>query len=337
MSDQPVYSGRTPPPLRTRVVVNWSGRELVCTRLVNPRTKKIAYATLVDGEMKWLPPKRTRPRDQWTNEPTTWRPLEPERWNHPLPEPVDRARPAVPEPVPANAGGLQSDTATWWLDPLQITYAAPGDPISLHEAEGRVMRAVAMCAPAEGRTLHAITAGDVLADLATAAAEALGDDDGPPVGYAPPFEPVGADHDDFLVAMRWFAALNPVELRHGRSKAWSLNQRQRVLVWRAQTRPYSWAHIARHINRSEARVRQLYDDAIEKCWRAANGLKLWREFTPKDVMAELRKGNRDYRSRVAPAVAQPDPPRGRRTAPGRFAPGQPGNRRTIVDMDEGRK
>lgn len=297
MSGQPVYSGRTPPPLRTRVVVTWSGRELICTRLMNPNTKRPAYATLEAGEMVWLPPKTRRDRDAWTPAPSTWRPLDPARWAHPLPEPVDVARPPLRQPAPTDSGETTTDTSLWWLDPVQITYAKPGDPISLREAEGRVMRAVAACAPNEGRALKSMTAGDMLANLATAAALALGEDDGEPLYYSPRFEPTGQDRDDFLTAMAWFTALNPIELHHQRRQAWDLNQRQRILVWRAQVRPFPWAEIGRTIRRSPTRARQLYDDAIEKCWRAANGLKLFREFKPKDVMAELRRGNRMHRGR----------------------------------------
>ena len=302
-----IYPGTMPPALRVACIVGWNGRQFQAVRLMHPKQKALRWATYRDGEVVWLPPQREA--RTWGLAPEWWRPAQPEHYPGRLPEPIAmRARPNWPPPPAPDTGKMiESDDpakagnrSAWWLDPAAITYSPPGE-ISRAEAEGRVMRAVS-CAGVDRAALGMgpDLTGAVLADLMDAIDAALGaGDDSALPAIVERFQPLPADHGDWLVAMAWFSVLNPPEEWHGRRQAWALNQRQRLLIWRSGTQPYSWTVIAGEINRSKTRARQLYEDAIDKVSRAANQQRVFDHFTPRDHMADVRAGNAAHRRRGA--------------------------------------
>src|SRR5262249_24893984 len=112
----------------------------------------------------------------------------------------------------------------------------------------------------------------------------------------PRWEPTHKDISDADVAMGWFAALDPPELRFGRPVTY-FNGYQICLVLRAMDPPLSRAMIGSEIGRSEGRGRQLYDKAVEKITRAANGLPIRWPLKTKDQIAALKDRNKQYAQR----------------------------------------
>jgi hypothetical protein len=111
------------------------------------------------------------------------------------------------------------------------------------------------------------------------------------------FAPGPADLKDWDVAMAWFAALDPPDLRPEWREPWSLTSEQKVLVWRAQRR--SFVAIAGLLGLSHHEpARRLYAGAIERAWRVANGLRDGQR-RPRDAMADLRERNRAHGRREA--------------------------------------
>jgi hypothetical protein len=120
------------------------------------------------------------------------------------------------------------------------------------------------------------------------------------------------DLKDWLTAMAWFAALNPPELR-GRLNArgewvqgdttrpnWKLNDRQRVIVARSRCigGPMSWHSISEFTFRHEishVRCIELYESAIDRVHRVANGRHATLDEAPVDHMAAVREGNRAFK------------------------------------------
>ena len=158
-----------------------------------------------------------------------------------------------------------------------------------------------------------MTAGDALAEAIDEAERARN----PEVAgseWRPAFKPTPADQSDFDVAMAWWTALNPPELWHNSREAWAINMQQKVLLWRSIPLPMSFAEIAVKHRMTRQRVNFLYHDGLEKCFRAANGLRVHRHVIVRDRLADVREGNRaakrlrtDDGPRVMDRVQESDP------------------------------
>ncbi|HRH14615.1 MAG TPA: hypothetical protein PK225_09675 [Azonexus sp.] len=293
-----------PPPLGVRVRVMWGSRIFEAARVRHPVSKKLVWLThdrnlgavflplasaLVretDGATPW---------QGWHglsgSEPQCYQPLNPALWAVALPEPINGATVSeVSEALPgggetgsvADFGGDDADT--WWLDPLAIVYQ-PHGRVTMRMALGRVMRAVSWCGAGGGTTLICRTTAQAL-DMALAS--------DPEMRAPSRFVPLPQDISDFDTALGWFVQLNPPETWRGGRSAWSFNRRQRVVLWRARRVPLSFADIADRLNAAggrrigRERARQVYESAIETCWRAANGLKVGTHPTPAERMAAIR-------------------------------------------------
>jgi hypothetical protein len=265
-----------------------------------------------DGTDQYLPPrkarsKRDREHTGWTEHPDWWRPIAPESWQAPLPPPL----PPLPEwrrhdgqermsdirprrrRREADPADRIADKAPWWLDAAAIVYEPPGQ-VSLLMAEGRLMRALAVSG-AEGiqdgphagreRVFRSIAEAMAEAEREAKALESRQAEER--------FQPGPADLEDWDTAMSWFAALDPPEERWGRP-AWTLNETQQVLVWRA--RRHSWSAVSRHAELPIRTARDLYAEGIAQVCRVANGLDA-RLGGGRDHMGELRERNRAHRRR----------------------------------------
>ena len=210
-----------------------------------------------------------------------------------------------------------------WRDASWIKYQSKGE-VTLDMTEARVMRAVAKCGAGYDPTMGGTSgAGRELSrDVQTTAAllarlADLADDEKrqetAKADYrlhgVNRFQPLPADHDDFDSAMGWVTALNPPEFRGKRWQAWKLNREQQVLLWRSLDIQLSWGDIGYALGKpktrhreaeplSRERCRQIYEAAISKCWRAANGLRVHRHIDPIDQIAALRERNLAFKRRV---------------------------------------
>lgn len=320
------YPIETLPPGRVRVRIWWVGhgvpRQLDAVREYRKGVLVwygiIERETIEDSSVVLIPPPSERA--QWHEHPLCWQPLNPAKWIWPGPVPKPLASHAVPRlmaeryrsqaaedaelaesarEIEAERRYLQGrkdaeakadHSLPWWRDITLIKYAGRGE-ITLRDAEGRVMRALAHSGELQPK-LRTKTTATLLAALADAAEAA-------DAAYEAEitltkFSPLPQDHDDFLVAMAWFAAINPPAARPANAKPWGLSRPQRVLYWRSRNRRLTWTEIGFELNPSrpltDARARQLYDAGIRACWKAANR-------KPVDYMAALREANRQHRNR----------------------------------------
>jgi hypothetical protein len=190
------------------------------------------------------------------------------------------------------AGGMP-----WWWDVSAIRYEAPGS-VSRPMVEGRVMRALNTAGDWRPK-LKIKTLSMLIAALADQAAESLADRAARIEAQLTRFKPIGSDEHDFLEAMRWVLALStpPVDdplLRI--AQAWKPSREQMVLTYRGRFR-MTWTEIADLLSQDGGRIsfqraQQLYHQALDRCWRAAN--------TPAEVdprMTVLREANRMHRRR----------------------------------------
>jgi hypothetical protein len=279
------------PPLRVRVRVYWAGRQFEATRIVHPKRKVLAWATIRNGELEYLPPKgRSR---IWGDNPDHWQPMDPATWPHPLPAPCAPSRP-IQRALAIPSSDEHARNPMWWRDATAVSYAPPG-AITRREAEGRLMRALNTNWRIKVDGPRFSSNADVLARLS---AERFVADDGSPVTFdwRVPFEPLGADFDDFLVAMGWFAALNPREMWSKNRKMGAMNRNQMVLVFRAMDPPSSWSFIGTRWGVSGERVRQIYSASLDKLQRAANGLEVYRHLRVRDPLADIRERKRRHAS-----------------------------------------
>lgn len=125
----------SPPPMGVVVLVIWDGRPPFEASLVaHPRTRKPAWLTHDKGRPVLLPtdappPDARRPWAGWHtlrgNAPDHWRPLHPEKWQAPLPEPAYIQTPSEP-------GRMWSSTARARMQ------AEPASGITAHEQVARV-------------------------------------------------------------------------------------------------------------------------------------------------------------------------------------------------------
>lgn len=293
-----------------KVRVLWGAHELVVTR-TRPRG---------ESRWAWFEDAQGEPREVTLDgEPNCWQPISESFWSAavPRPLPLRMAQPrmvsetvaftAVAEAEAADlAREMEADRETarvqvettlhiqpgsqWWWNPSAIRYE-PAGSVAKEMAEGRLMRALAHAEVGKGLTLHSMTVGDVLAQIADARALAGGAEPDPLAR----FTPLPQDHADFLVAMSWYVALNPPERRHKRAKVWGLSQRQKVLAWMARAVPLSSGDMAALTGRSDARMRQVRAEALEMVHRVANGLPAREGWPVVDHMAALQERNRAYR------------------------------------------
>ncbi len=307
------------PPGRVHVRVVWEARVFEAVRAINPATKKLGWCEYRQGKIQWLPPTPKRKDLAWTPEPDRWQPLDPDAWGLPLPEPLPvqvtprmystRTRFAAVEEAEASelAREMERDREDaksrreieaeveeadlrWWRDITNIRYEPAGE-VTPRMAEGRLLRAVAVCGAGQELTLPVHTPATVMSRLAQAA-EAAQHDDTRWHGRLE-FRPLPQDHDDFTTAMGWFTALNPPEA--SRRKAWALNRAQLIILRRTLSIPRTWTDIASFHRISRTRVQEIYAAAIAAVTRVANGLPAFEGRARVDHMAALRERNRSYR------------------------------------------
>lgn len=310
------------PPGRVRVRVVWDGRVFVAARILDERAKRLRWATVDEhGRTIMLPPRGQEQR--WGPEPSAWQPVDPATWDLPLPAPLfsgpqEWAMPWSRREVRGRLGSMAAQAAEaesiragvlaeigeaepvsrppgrpeqWWRDASLVTYSAPGE-ISHAEAEARVCRAI-LTDGLRPEMLSASLAGTsaALAEVVAETVTSSDADDG-----RPRFEPTPRDLADYLTAMRWFALLNPPELWHPRRRPLELNQSQKLLVWRALDPPLSWRAIGKRISRTAEGARRAWGGALERVWRAANGLPVHDHVKTVDQLAALRARNRAWRA-----------------------------------------
>ncbi|MBL8844778.1 MAG: hypothetical protein JNN24_03310 [Hyphomicrobium zavarzinii] len=192
----------------------------------------------------------------------------------------------------------------WWKDSSLLTYSQPGE-ITRDEAEARILRAIltdGLRPWKQGERLRRAWPQELI-DWAEAQ-KALAED--PRTDTRERFVPSPDDISDSLVAMKWFAALDPPQLRPGASDAHvasapirqDFTRDQVLLILRALEPPYTWRQIGRHelVGRvSHTQARRFYRDALERVWRAANGFKVFDHVTVRDELAALRERNRAFK------------------------------------------
>lgn len=230
-----------------------------------------------------------------------WQPQSPEKWKAPLPPPARRIEPGrmwssttsftlVEEAEAAElAAEMERDRAdarrghgaadiypehhkpemAWWRDADQVRYE-PAGQITPRMCEGRLMRAVALCEHGRGLTLRIRSFGTILAQMAAR----LEQQDYATSDFVPRLKALPADISDFETAMHWFVALNPMPLPEPGSRAqWVPSRPQEVLLFRARNIPLSFEEIGARVewNVSGEAVRRMYDRAIRRACRIANG------------------------------------------------------------------
>lgn len=325
-----------PPPYTIRVRLQCEGRTFIGSRGVDPKTGEVVW---VEFKGRDIVPVR-----HLTFTFALWQPLAPDKWQGQVGTPIypaasgimwsetmrfqavddatasELAREMESDRATARVQGGSSDSfrdgvreTQWWRDITRIRYEAP-PRIARKDAEARVLRAVAQ-SEARACPNMARAASSALASIASMfddkARAAL---DGQPVpDPVPRFDPLPRDHDDFPVAMGWFAALNPVELRETGTPLGTLCPEQVVIAMRSLPVPLSFTEIGYELAGmgsglrslvgrkgqrrpvSRQAVRERYERAIDMCHRAANGLQVHGQLRPADQIAKLRERNRTYR------------------------------------------
>jgi hypothetical protein len=310
-----------PPHGRVHCWVHWRGRQFRAARIVDERKNKprlLVWVTLKDGLPQYLPPHGQE--EEWGSEPDAFRPIDPKKWDWPLPAPLDaragimateRVRFALVEEAEASdlAREMEADRANarsvkhgfvsretaplqWWRDHSLIRYeAAPN--FTLRSIEGRLMRAVYHC----GAGSHAkFNTSSVLRDLGEAAAREMAEREAVAVpDFVPRMESTPADEGDFLTAMGWFAALNPPADPFSparTARGYKLSRAQKIVLRRAKNIPPSYDEIGVEFEISGTRVKQIFEQAISDAWRHAMGLAPRPGLRRRDVMMEVRERNR---------------------------------------------
>lgn len=305
------------PPGQVRVIVVWNGREFAAARIRNEKGRLVWATIEAGGEVRYLPPKGQA--HKWGLEPERWRPVDAAAWTWP------NGRAATPLPVLVKPQMIsqsgrrrwdamadqaeqsarakadleaefgpedelpETDDRAWWRDPERLTYSRPGaghDGISLAEAEGRTLRAILT----DGLRAAAAPNGwdgaeSVLSQMAGGSEAAA---------CVKAWSPTRRDISDHPIAMAWFAALWPPEMR---PKDWApsigkleFGPQQKLLVMVAVGR--SWTSMAKELNCADVQARRLYAGALVNLHRAANGQQVFEWVKTKDQMAALRERNR---------------------------------------------
>lgn len=256
--------------------------------------------------------------------PCLWQPQFPDKWRMALPDPVPGVAPrmwsstmrfqlvddataaelaeemerdrADARAAPARGEGERPQVA-WWRDADLIRYEPPGE-ITPRMAEGRIMRAVAMCEHDRGLTIRTRTFSDILAEMAARREDqpyATSD-------FVPRMKALPMDISDFDTAMAWFVALNPRPLpTHTSQSQWQqFSREQRVLIWRAMNLPRTFNAIAGDLGVSKQAAIATYARAIKAACRVANGhVAFPYRALPVDQIAALRERNRQSKRGVA--------------------------------------
>lgn len=294
-------------------------------RLLLERGEVTGFLKVEKGIPQWWARRDSGAVDRLPVEPYAWRVLDSQPWPDKLPQPItlstsgrfvdvrprrvsamarqaeeaDRIRAQVLAdlerdhgPAASALGPERPSKDRWWLDHTLISYSAPGS-ISITEVEGRVARALLVDGfKALERPSEHVTATGALT-MMVAESYASGDLDGPP-----PFESQPRDHDDYEIAMGWFAAIAPLEIR----PRWALGQpwhsaAQKVLAWRIKSPPDSWRRIASREGGSQEGWRRTWGGALEMVRRAANGEPVLLHATVADQLAALRERNLAWKRR----------------------------------------
>lgn len=314
----PVDAHHPPPLAQVRGVVSFpSGRgsydaELIISRGKPPHTN--TWAQWERGKGQPLPADAT---------PCLWQPQFPDKWRMPLPEPVPSVSPRmwssttrfqiVDDAVAAElAAEMERDRADaragrrpdddedegkfarqWWRDPDTVKYEPPGC-VTPRMAEGRMMRALAICEFQDGLTLNTRTFSDILAEMAAKReVQEYATSD-----YVPRMQALQQDVGDFETAMAWFVALNPQPLpTHTSRSCWNeWSQEQDVLMSRAMNHPIKFKRIARQWGVSKQAMIATYGRAVKAVCRVANNLPAFPyRAEPVDQIAALRERNRQAR------------------------------------------
>lgn len=228
--------------------------------------------------------------------PKYWQPQRPDKWMAPLPPPAhvsasgimwsegmrfqaveeaeaaELARDMERDREMARNGSKHIFAAShkpeqaWWRDVSLIRYE-PAGAVTEKMAEGRVMRAVALCGHGQGLTIRVSTFGDILARMIKADPTEPDFSD-----YIPRLQAFPQDHGDFLTAMSWFVALNPPPPRFTISDTWEFNKAQLCLHYRSLNDPLSFDEIGglKEIRMSGENARKLYASTIKRITAIAN-------------------------------------------------------------------
>ncbi len=320
----PVVLPHHPPP-RVRVVVCWNGRTFQAARVIHPCERRWCWVRRhADGREQYLPPRlrkgiraagkakapAPRPAAEWLPNPEWWQPIDPAKWQAPLPNPLPPPLLVQPDtqrmvnirarrrPAETAKDRAVEDGAPWWWDASAIVYEPPG-AVTPRMAEGRLMRALAAPGAVGAEAAPRRQRDYALASIADARAEAERE---AALSGLPPrdeLEPGPADLADWLTAMAWFAALDPPELRARGHLPWMLTIEQKVLAWRAQRR--SWASIALMVRRSRTWGRDAAARSLARVTRIANGVSPDPHRRSRDAMAALSERNRAHHNREASA------------------------------------
>lgn len=205
-------------------------------------------------------------------EPDLWRPIEGEAWPDPLPEPVSSPKPMAVVTCRSTTEDEPTPDAV-----RRAAYSAAGE-ISRDEVETRVLRAlktirVQPSAMPKG-WLGAVAWPAILVEWSDLVGRELKDPD-----HAPPprFVPTRRDLDDMLTALGWFSRLKEA----GGDRR--LNEKQRLILWRALDPPYSWRAIGDRLKVSHEQARAMYGQALDRILGIANG---------RDVAGKARQARR---------------------------------------------
>jgi hypothetical protein len=327
------------PPLRVMVNVHWRGRQFVAQRDTHPKTRKPCWLTTKrgSGESWYLPPRGDERREKhaWGPNPDYWWPLKPENWQASLPPPLTAVIAPIPRainirarrrrhmPRLVNASEPREIKTPWWWDGATISYE-PAGSVSREMAEGRAMRALAVHGAqmqllpsryerpfldqfltVEEALREAMKEAEREASAAVQAERTLR----PKLVLGP------NDHNDWLIAMAWFAALTPVRgvtrpvpyglagrerakrfakdaIHTDPARAWALSIDQKILIWRAQERWLSFRTIANLFGSPVGTVHLWYRQAIDEIYAAANG-----KLAVVDHIGALQERNRAHKRR----------------------------------------
>lgn len=184
----------------------------------------------------------------------------------------------------------------WWRDSSLVTYS-PSGVVSMGEAEARVLRAILTDGLRPWKRGEPVRAWpQEFLDWADAQKKMAED---PKADIRERFVPTRDDIRDSLVAMTWFAALDPPQLRpdgYGTINQ-DFTRDQVLLILRALEPPFTWRQIGRHqlIGCSHTQARKHYREAVERVWRAANGLQVFKHVRVRDELAALKERNRAHK------------------------------------------
>lgn len=249
--------------------------------LIRQKNGSLVWCTSRNGEIVPLPEDKS-----WPPTPYCWRPVEGSAWPDLLPEPLQfLSRPGIEtgaegrvsievSPLPET----ERRARDWWhADRPALRLSTQREAV-----EYRLLRALAQIEPLMPPGLATLPVVTMM--LTDAQREAERDRMS---SSWPRFKPLPADVDDFVIAMGWFARLNPPERWHKRRASWSLSEPQRILCYRSALWPFD--QIAQHIGmKGRSGPQKAYDTALDRCWKIANGLEL----SSVDHIATLRERNR---------------------------------------------